>query len=281
MKNVVLWLAAIMIGSFAIAFVLMISTGGGGLSFFSSGEDGFSKTIDHSISYDAEDYTSIKINTASADVKLIPTDGDEIDFHFYGEASISNEKHLPKLVVEPSGQSLTAKIEYPRIINFGVSFSRSKLDVLIPRKFIEDIEVSTASGSIHASDLKVKNFQAESASGKLSLDGLQTDKAITKTMSGSIQIEHFTGALQASSLSGKIYSQLDALDSDLNIKNTSGKHDAGFDMLAKSVSGKITHNFLADMKNSPGSKRTEAIVGSGEYDINLETVSGSILINHE
>ena len=106
-------------------------------------------------------------------------------------------------------------------------------------------------------------------------------------MSGSIQIEHFTGALQASSLSGKIYSQLDALDSDLNIKNTSGKielylpHDAGFDMLAKSVSGKITHNFLADMKNSPGSKRTEAIVGSGEYDINLETVSGSILINHE
>ncbi len=269
-KMLVLILVAVAIGSFILAGVIMAITGIGGTGNY---EVNAEKTIDGTM------LRHVRIETVTSDIHLLPSDGTMVKAHFHGT---SFTKQVPELSVETNGDELAVQVkdEYRLTLGFGSIYHNTRLDVFLPKTVYESIKALSTSGSIH-------------------IDQAQGMKTTVKSVSGSIYIADFIGALRIETTSGSAEIRNTKAET-LDFKSVSGSFigssivsDAmsfhtgsgsvhGSSMKAKSISFDSTSgNLKADdisgaMTFKSGSGSLEAEYSTLNGNIEAKSISGSV-----
>ena len=166
-----------------------------------------------------------------------------------------------------------------------------------------EVKVKVTSGSVYVKKA-AKGVDCENISGKLELQDIEGD-AYLKTVSGKIKVERIKGSIEAATTSGgiemrevtgaktvkgKVLSGSIVYDGhiDPNGRYTLHTHSgsirmfipsgSGFELEAKTFSGKIESDFDITISGKPRKKAISGIVNKGGAYMKLSTFSGSIYL---
>jgi hypothetical protein len=140
----------------------------------------------------------------------------------------------------------------------------------------------TGSGSIHAMDV-AGGFDGETGSGHLVLEQSAPGSVRAETGSGGLELRNVHGSLQAQAGSGDIKAEGDATGS-WTVHTGSGSvrlhlpQNASFDLNAHTGSGSINLSHPVTVQGTIARKEVHGKVGNGGVPIEVQTGSGSILI---
>lgn len=140
----------------------------------------------------------------------------------------------------------------------------------------------TGSGSIHAMNV-AGGFDGETGSGHLTLEQSAPGSVRAQTGSGGLDLHHVRGSLQAQAGSGNISADGEATGGWV-VHAGSGSvrlrlpQNASFDLDAHTGSGSINLSHPVTVQGSIGRKEVRGKVGGGGVPVEVQTGSGSILI---
>ena len=224
---------------------------------------------------------TICIETTSHDIKLISADSDDVKAHFYGGYSISNNSYKPELAVTRNGDKLLIKIENT-LNGMILSFRHDlQLDVYIPSKYSESVEVKTSSGKLIAGELSLEIFSVGTSSGDIKTGTVSAEKALIDTNSGKINFNGRFTELNVKSTSGDITS--DTIEAE-NAKLESGSGAIRFsgkfsEVNVVSTSGDIASDSLEAAVSEFKSNSGKITLSGALTKITAKTTSGDILLS--
>ncbi len=217
----------------------------------------FESTDDYSIfTYNAKDISNIETNLVSEKLFVSPaSSSDEI------KVMIQNNVDVKKYYkVYKSGNTLVAERK-----------STSKINI----HGIRETEVI-----IQVPDTLYNSASFNNVSGKIELENIKARKLSVNNVSGKTLINNCEGRIKTDNVSGKTEIIQSQLKNDIDSQSVSGKieihltKDSNFTADFETVSGSVKSDF-----SKVGKKSGTISNGSRDYDIQLETVSGSIEIN--
>lgn len=210
-------------------------------------------------SFDSEDIRNIEVEIVSAHLTCkVSDDTDKI------EVLISNNTDVRKIYsvgVNDSTFYLRRKAKVQIGIIPAINSSAKEIILILPDTVFDKMKIDNVSGRTDVKNLRGRKINIDNVSGKINAENLN-GKVYLNSVSGKIEcrIEELKNNLQANSVSGKI---------EMNISK-----DADFLCEFETVSGSVETDF-----HKAGKKSGEISNGSEEYELKVETVSGSIEIN--
>ncbi|MCX7921483.1 MAG: DUF4097 domain-containing protein [Clostridia bacterium] len=269
LRKITLWLTGIVVFCFLLGGVILFASGDLGENFSTA------HTINEEKAYNlTESINFISIDTFSENIKIIPSDTNELKAHLYGKVTSNSKIELPKLNLNAKGNELIVEIDRKasnrKFINiFSFTNSDIKLDIYIPKIYAKDISIHTSSGDSNLGDLNLNKFKFESFSGNLIAKAVTSKEGIFKTSSGNMQIEELNiGNLNFESFSGNL-SVKKVFGTDSTFKTSSGELDINSlnctgNIKLKSFSGNISLDSLT---------ASEAVFDTSSGDIETGTVN--------
>ena len=243
---------------------------------------------------DGKNIEIIDVNVSSPSVYLIPTDSDEITIELIGEIS---EKTDFEFDVRTRNNKLDVYVKNSTTVsgwfNFGTMTTNLQLELHIPRKEYNKINIHSSSGRIIVIDLQAnkvelrassgrieisnvtaeseinlqtssgrieainntaKSLKARASSGRILINGQISEQISTSTSSGSIVLEDYEGDISAQASSGRITITNDLLVGDINVSTSSGRVEI-------------------DFKNAPTSALIDFQGSSGKGEVNIPVIN--------
>lgn len=236
--------------------------------------------------YDEDDYTigigktlekvdEINIEWLSGSVTLIPTDGDEVVISEDYESEDSDIRLRWKV------ENGVLTIKYCKPSWLGTTSVNKNLTVEIPTSMVammDEIHVSSVSAS-QTIQISANELEIDTVSGGVTVQGSYRDMDV-ETVSGTVNFDgtlrngHFEG------VSGSLKLRLQEQASSLDMETVSGgmtvtlpENTTGFRVNSDSVSGHV------DIQGFDGVSNRKW--GDGSMEIDMDSVSGKLLINKE
>ncbi|MDW7651894.1 MAG: DUF4097 family beta strand repeat-containing protein [Bacillota bacterium] len=291
-KNVVLMLIVVMMGSFLIAGLL----GAASIPFWGGTLINAPLAPYNEVhQFTAEQITQLDVSTINTDINFIVTEDDTIKAHLYGEVT---PDALPAEFARQSGSRLTVTAR-PRS---GINNSRIRLtlDLYVPAQHLESVQGETVSGDMKLTGLNIKKLefytvsgdmdirdlsldtlQFKSVSGRLRAEDVSAANTNLNTTSGNLEITGLDGNLIAKTVSGDVTVDYNNFDNDITFDTTSGKtsltlpEKAQFTIRLNTVSGKVDSEFPLTVTSS-SSRSFEGRAGDSANRIFIKSVSGSV-----
>ncbi|MCM0649211.1 DUF4097 domain-containing protein [Clostridium swellfunianum] len=288
--------------------VMLISYGIGAIIIFTSPKAIFSREkgnldVDEIKTVTLKGIKDIKVNVSSASINIIPSSEAELKAHLNGNIISMSPYRKPDLECYASGSTLYVNVKTNTKITLGFYSSSLKLDVYLPSSYIDELKLTSSSGSIHVKELELSslqcnsssgsttidnviadNFDHSSSSGSLTINGLTSKTSKLSSSSGSMRVNGFTGNLKASSSSGSTRVEYLSFDNDISITASSGSVElklpktAEFYLDANASSGSIRSDFPVAMTGSSDKRHLKGVVGNDKNKVRINTSSGGIRI---
>lgn len=245
-------------------------------TFFTNIVGNNTNTIVKEQSYTIDGKDQININLISSDIEIKVKDQEELEIKQYSSKNLE-EKYLFK---ENNNESqINIEEEFNRKFIFAIFTPNIRYEIIIPKKYQENIDVNTISGDIEFTpqntNLIYKNFKLSSTSGDILLkDNLKTNNMTLKTVSGEIDTNNIdTKELLITSTSGDI--TLEKIETkNSKIKTISGSIEI------ESITGKIKANTVSgdvDINNLLVTNNSSITTTSGDIDIKIDETSTCII----
>jgi lia operon protein LiaG len=288
MKRFLIIVICVMLAAFGVASLLW-AVGGQGLHFgdwenisFDVGDTyKYTTEIDVTEDCDAGDASSIRIETISAPIHIVPAQGDTLTAHLAGTFSSSREIDPPTLELTKNGGSIRVKVKYPKLNLSALSMnSQLTLTVSLPVDFHSSLALQTVSGSPDTvMPLTLSEFKFDSVSGDLDITDVTAGRVDLGTTSGRVSID-VTGCddFTFHSISGDLIADTDAARAEA--ATTSGRiRITGLtgSLTAQSISGDINAAFdtLGDVQaNDTSGSVTLQVPAGSTFSLDFSTVSG-------
>lgn len=195
--------------------------------------------------YPATDIKQIKVRVNSPDVRIVPTEQEELSIKLKGRVSKRLKDQL-FLDIKQTSESLKIMIDHVHHFFFGINTKQLTLLIEVPRKTYESIIVATSSGDIDAEGLSAGVVDLRASSGDIEAKNIRADEKIV--------IETSSGEIDAGDIQGKA----------IDVQASSG------DVSLKDVAGALTK-----VKTSSGDVDIDHLIG----DLSTRTSSGEIEID--
>ncbi|WP_046213626.1 DUF4097 family beta strand repeat-containing protein [Paenibacillus wulumuqiensis] len=230
-------------------------------------------TIHEEKTLSASAITSLKIDTSSANVEVLPGDGENIVATLDGEISPRLEG---KYTFNMTPEQNVANIQ----LNMGNNVMGIQLDevskvglkIMVPQKTWDQMEVTTTSGQITLHNIAANKLTTESSSGQQHISGLQiSGSAAFQTTSGDIMAEqNEIASAKWETTSGKIQTaQLSGQSSEM--QTTSGAIEYTQNELSPSVQLATSSGDIdAKLTGNTDSLQLQFESSSGTADIQIE-----------
>jgi lia operon protein LiaG len=249
----------------------------------------------------------IEINTSSADVEVIPSESDEIAIRLDGKINKDVEDKY-KFQVGHSHKKLTINFvldENTIGIKLG-SVQDTTLQVKVPNKVLNHLQITTSSGDISIGRLKANGIIVKSTSGDQSIIGSEaSDHIALSSTSGSIKTkENTVNTAEFVTTSGKIDTEYlssknalfetssgdivfngEQLKSDMEFTTSSGDVAINFSQTPESVkvdfkgsSGEPNINVDGLLFEDKSENSAVGVKGNGEYEVKVRTSSGDLTL---
>ncbi|MDM5331888.1 DUF4097 family beta strand repeat-containing protein [Ureibacillus composti] len=219
----------------------------------------------------------IEIDVEGTNATIIPKNQDEVTAELKGKG---------KVEVVKKGNSI--EVQYRRKwFEWFSFFDKTKLTISIPEDYDRDLDVEVGSGNINfvnSEDLHLDNVEVEIGSGNVQIETLNVNSGDFKVSSGNMDIDQFTGKLEANVSSGNLVIHMDELTDNVEADVSSGHlkldlpDDSNFTLDARVSSGHIANKF--QLENEQSSKNElSGKHGTGKYHIDLNVSSGVVELN--
>jgi lia operon protein LiaG len=248
----------------------------------------------------------VTVSAVSTPVTVIEATDGRLTARLHGTVRASREDAVAKLVVRSAGGTVEVRVEHPPVF-MGFSFNPDlRLEVALPRSYAKALSVSTVSGSLEMPDwtlgelelattsgrvevgsVKAAVCSIHSVSGRLAARGIEAASARLATTSGSVTAAGLTGAVNATSVSGRIELGWAALNGPVDVASTSGRVElrlpaaSSFRLDASSTSGSLQCDFPVTVQGAAAGQRAHSLagtVGGGAQELRIRTVSGAIRV---
>ncbi|WP_462409900.1 DUF4097 family beta strand repeat-containing protein [Neobacillus sp. Marseille-QA0830] len=265
-------LALVIIG--VVGVIMSINTSGAEAFTFSS------VGVHQSKEASAEGIRNVRIESPTVDVKLVSTNGDKIEAEFSGKAG-KKSKNLYKLDMAKDGNTLKITMDKEDKFQFMMfNFTKVELNVKVPEKVYDSIEIKAASGDINLEEIQGKVITIETQSGDIkATDAVAEDHFVLHASSGDIVAsENRSNQMEFVTSSG-----------DITINNNEAK---GTDLVTSSgdiVSGNTVSedikmntssgDIVAKMKEMKGNVELEA--SSGDIDVSFTKSPTSLKVDYK
>ena len=228
-----------------------------------------------------EDFSSISVNGAECNVKIIPAEDGKCKI-------VCTEGESDTIYHTISVSEGNLKIERHDNRNwyehFGIYFGSMEVAVYLPKSEYESLTVKTASGKIEIPDtFSFKNAKAESASGNILFCAKVENTLSAEAVSGKIHIENTDPeVLNAKSTSGNITIENVNVNSGLNVNAVSGRLTFSNirckELTAKTTSGDtVFENVIANgMLYANSTSGRVVFDGCDAESLYIKTTSGSV-----
>lgn len=155
----------------------------------------------------------------------------------------------------------------------------------------DEIDVQTTSGKIELYGCSSSKLKCESTSGNITADGVFDGEAKFSAVSGKLELSGIFKKLKCSTVSGNINVMYDSGDIESHKECLSSLGKCSIDTVsgtARLICAEFPCGFVADMDTVSGSfssdfatssANNEYTYGQGEFEIDFESVSGSLKIN--
>ncbi|MCR4630753.1 MAG: DUF4097 domain-containing protein [Treponema sp.] len=161
-----------------------------------------------------------------------------------------------------------------------VNISR-KVYISLPEAYNEHLEIESVSGSVRIKGIEASSAEVQSVSGSISISDCNINNTNVDAVSGSIQLNGEFKQISCESVSGSIkvesgckLTQRSTFDSVSGSITLSIPSDSNYRVNYESMSG----SFYDANTGIKGKKSGYSVNGSGDVQISIETVSGSIKI---
>ncbi|MEH7352002.1 DUF4097 family beta strand repeat-containing protein [Neobacillus drentensis] len=268
------------------------------LDIFGAGSDG-NKDGQAAISNDIK---VIKVDVSSVSTTIIPEDRPNLKAVYNGKQ---------KLKVSENGDTVevSVKSKGSNWFNWSSFSEKSKLKIYIPEDYnrnmiidlgsgnlnfsgqskekpmnLDELTVDIGSGNMNFRNLIVKQWKQDVGSGNVKIDSFKTNLGTVDLSSGSLDIKHYIGAIEADVSSGELNIQMDKLADSVKMDVSSGDvgldlpDNADFTLNSDVSSGNISCNFPLTTKEH-NKHSIQGKHGSGKYKIDLDVSSGDIRIH--
>ena len=156
-----------------------------------------------------------------------------------------------------------------------------KVYITLPETFDKELNIDNVSGSVKIYGIKAEKASIEAVSGSVSITDCDIKKAKIDTVSGSSKVSGNFEQLNIESVSGSIKAESGmALVGKCDFESVSGSiqlaipSNMGYSMEYETMSG----SFKDEIAGVSGSKHGKYTHGSGNTEIEVSTMSGSIKI---
>lgn len=248
----------------------------------------------------SNDIENISIDISSVRTAIIPEDRNDIRAELKGKGTVSVAKNGNDIEVtvkrkgfflfnwfEQNKTSLTIYLpeDYEKNMNIELGsgeivFKGASIDD--PMKLTK-LALDIGSGSMELKNLEVGTLEHHSSSGEVEIDSLIAESGTFNVSSGSVNVQNYSGKLDAEVSSGELEIQMDELKDAISLNVSSGDieldlpADADFSLDGKISSGDISTDF--ELKNKQETdNRLSGEHGSGKHEINADVSSGDIEI---
>lgn len=235
----------------------------------------------------------VEITLISESLIIQPVNDDEISIELYGDW---NKKNEPKVSCNNGILSIVQKEKR------GLNLSKRSVLVKIPSHILSaktNFNIEIVSGSCELSDIFANNINIENVSGRSFLKNIECKESNIENVSGKIQIENSTiNELDANVVSGAVYIEgnfdeisCEAVSGSINVSNKKDfERDCDFSTVSGSIKIHLPSDANAKLDCSTGSgtsfneftgtksKKLKEKIGSGKYELEAESMSGSIEI---
>ncbi len=233
-------------------------------------------------SIDCDGKKDIAINVISTDVNIVTEEREDILVNYIKYNPADQDRFVVVVEEDSKKIKITEKSDASKKKMFNFQSSGRELLIRLPRKYKESMSVKTVSGDLDLNYLDSDFFRFTSVSGDISADIIYSVNSLIKTTSGDCQIGLFRGNMMFSSVSGDLEMKYEKLDGDMTIKTISGDLDvllpknSEFEVVAKSVSGRLTCGFPMTVIGTQKKGRMRGQVGSDAFKIAATTTSGDL-----
>lgn len=275
MQNVVLWLTVAAVLGLGIGGVIIASTSHSDYGRLSE------QTLD--VTRSLAGATAIEVSAIDARIFVHESTTNAVSAHLHGRIN-GIKDNLPSLEAEVRDGVAYIKVHYPRHVNLSwFTFSEDlALDVYVPKTVFKQARINAGSGSItidnlQSDDLIVKTISgriqarllaggrisAETASGSIALESVRANDFSAKSVSGSIRISQIEAVhASAETASGSVV--LDRFSGELDTRSISGDIEVTFAKLAADVRVKNTSGHIMLSLPADASFKLDAGSVSGE-----------------
>ena len=288
-----LWIFAVLI----IAGTIVKNTFGRD-SFLSFEDDSTLQSLEedeiyNTYSFYANKIEDIQIALVAEKLSIQPVNSNEITVELYGtwskklepEVSYTNNtlviKQKQKNGVNLHKRSVVVKLPAEKIAqNTITKIENVSGSVQLSDFEMSKINISNVSGSIKLSNIVCKSSNLECVSGSVKIENCSIEDLEIATVSGSIKSEGYFDELDADAVSGsiKVLNQKDfTKDSSLSTISGAITIDLPSDTNAKIDCSSTSGSVLCEHTNTK-SKSVDQKLGSGTYELEANSMSGSIKI---
>lgn len=288
-----------------------ITINSNGISILNGGGD--SESLYREDKYSAENLSKAVINLSNEALRIEPVDGNEIIVELRGsgwstenEPTVKMEKGVFTVethkLINVSILSRTVIVKFPKNAvkdgNFILEGNSISGSVRIKNIDFKSLLASSQSGSVHLENAKasvaelkstsgsvrvnadIDDLTANSSSGSVHVEG-KCKEVHVKSISGSVRLDGAFEQIEASSTSGSVHCKSSTiLTKDSSAKTVSGSvrmelpSNSSFKVRYSTTSGSYSNEFT----DAHGNKHGSETVGSGNINLSVESVSGSVRI---
>ncbi|MFD1360100.1 DUF4097 family beta strand repeat-containing protein [Lentibacillus salinarum] len=221
-----------------------------------------------------DNLTDIEIRADNEQVRLNSTDDDKAKVALSGRITEGIKKQL-NVDVEGSTLSIELEDEDRKFFKFfdfiGTSLT---LNVYLPEKAYESLQVDIDNGSFQAEQFSIKNVEAEVDNGYLEMKNIAATMITTEVDNGKVFLENTEGNINGKVNNGKIYLKTKNLDRPITLESNNGN--------IRIETDKEPTNTIFDIKTDNGnatvfgSSNWDTVTGDGDNLIKLTTNNGNI-----
>ncbi|MFD2445413.1 DUF4097 family beta strand repeat-containing protein [Bacillus sp. CGMCC 1.16607] len=272
---------------YSMLFLFSVGVAGTLISVSASG--GFSLdtyNVGDQVVVNNKNISDIEVELSSTDVTVHSTSDKEITVELNGKISKKLKKKL-NLDVKEKGDTLKISLDGEDQIKFniGVLIIDTNIDIYLPEKLYDSINVDISSGDIDLKELKAKEYSLETSSGDISakdIDGVQSNINAT---SGDIDLKNVKGDISIVSTSGDINIHNKEVFGNIETKATSGDVTVEFDKQPESLAidfnatsgdGKVSLDGVSYEEKTEDEIRGK--IGTGEYKLIVDITSGDFVL---
>ncbi len=237
--------------------------------------------MDHSSSTVKETVASghiahLKILAKNEHVTIIPVKNrSEITVELTGKGTKKLNTELDLHVHDDTLSIKTKRLKKLFQINF---FGGTReLNIYLPEKLYQSLEVSLDNGELTVNDLSIKNVKTDSNNGRIRMKHMVSDHIHVAVSNGRVHLDHVEGKITGRSDNGAVFLKTDTLDRSIDWKTDNGN-------IKIETEGK-PENAILDLQTKNGrvsvfsSDDWNTVIGDGEYLIKLRANNGNIYIH--
>jgi len=248
---------------------------------------------------DLKDVDSIQAATVFEDIEIIYENRDDVEIQYFAFVSKNSVPKKPEYNISTKND-FVFEVEWKKLIgnNYGM------MRIFIPNEFKEDVTLESVSGDIEGDEMISKNLDVDTVSGDINLNEINSAKIKLDTVSGDINSKYMSGkdidvsstsgdvqlsnmdvdGIKVDSISGEVVLNIKELNDDISIDLVSGDVKLTFDeepnaeLNLGSISGDVNCDYSMSDVEVKKDNSLKATVGKGKHEINVDTVSGDIII---